>query len=592
MKKVFKATRRDQYVQPVEFDPGRYTFHAVVKGEVYSFALKTENGVWLSFDLSWQLEDGEWSRITHTFDLTEKCVEFSLFASETTSEVLIGDPMFEEGDNRSTPSVSPLDLDEVSENISERVTVNFDVLDDRIQANVIAITNAVDDISGITTRVSEAESEISVQAGIIEQKADKTEVTALGTTVTSLGLIVDAHTGQIASKVSQTEYNEFGDQVSNQFSQINQRAGEIEISVSSLDEKVDENKGLSEAYADSVAASAESAAKSYAEAQALWAKTEAGSYTDGEITTLNNQLLDTGINIQQQLITITADNTIFRDNQGNPIALFNLSWTKIQASAIELEGLVTVNSKFKVLLDGSIEAVDGKFTGQITANEGSLGALTMQSGGYIDLPPTFTDRKGRLDNTGLQLVYDGNNSQKIEWYSGLGTHAGQITCNSGGRLQLTSDFGVDIATTINNAISITPSGFRHSINFNTSVLFGVSALNELGLLNLAYTTHALSGSTNYNLSSDTTLVVLTSVGENAGIYRMTVSGNTPSNGDVRIILNASSSQSCILKSDVVNSNIRIILGGGPWFRVLPGSIVFLVYYGGYWMVQTDYGQPG
>lgn len=46
---------------------------------------------------------------------------------------------------------------------------------------------------------------------------------------------------------------------------------------------------------------------------------------------------------------------------------------KIQASKIKLEGLVTANSYFKILTDGSIEAVNSKFTGTITATNGIIG---------------------------------------------------------------------------------------------------------------------------------------------------------------------------------------------------------------------------
>ena len=50
---------------------------------------------------------------------------------------------------------------------------------------------------------------------------------------------------------------------------------------------------------------------------------------------------------------------------------------KIQAGHISLEGLTTVNSNFKVLLDGSIEAVNGKFSGNITATSGTIGRLSI-----------------------------------------------------------------------------------------------------------------------------------------------------------------------------------------------------------------------
>ncbi len=45
---------------------------------------------------------------------------------------------------------------------------------------------------------------------------------------------------------------------------------------------------------------------------------------------------------------------------------------KIQSSKITLEGIVTANSRFKILTDGSMEAVNGKFSGTITASNGKI----------------------------------------------------------------------------------------------------------------------------------------------------------------------------------------------------------------------------
>ena len=42
---------------------------------------------------------------------------------------------------------------------------------------------------------------------------------------------------------------------------------------------------------------------------------------------------------------------------------------KIQANKISMEGLVTANSNFKILLDGSIEAVNAKLSGSISATK-------------------------------------------------------------------------------------------------------------------------------------------------------------------------------------------------------------------------------
>lgn len=52
---------------------------------------------------------------------------------------------------------------------------------------------------------------------------------------------------------------------------------------------------------------------------------------------------------------------------------------KIKASNIQLEGLVTANENFKILEDGSIEAKNGKFTGEINASNGNIGNLVISS---------------------------------------------------------------------------------------------------------------------------------------------------------------------------------------------------------------------
>lgn len=61
---------------------------------------------------------------------------------------------------------------------------------------------------------------------------------------------------------------------------------------------------------------------------------------------------------------------------------------KIQASKIQLEGIVTANSRFKILADGSMEAVNGKFSGTINATSGTFtGKITSSTiiGSTIEL---------------------------------------------------------------------------------------------------------------------------------------------------------------------------------------------------------------
>lgn len=66
----------------------------------------------------------------------------------------------------------------------------------------------------------------------------------------------------------------------------------------------------------------------------------------------------------------------------DPVTYINLTedLAKIKAKRIEFEGLVTVNSKFKILQDGTIEAVDGKFSGTLTGVVGSFKSLNCVNG--------------------------------------------------------------------------------------------------------------------------------------------------------------------------------------------------------------------
>lgn len=53
---------------------------------------------------------------------------------------------------------------------------------------------------------------------------------------------------------------------------------------------------------------------------------------------------------------------------------------KIKAANIQLEGIVTANGNFKILEDGSIEAKNGKFTGEIESYKGTIGGFAIGNG--------------------------------------------------------------------------------------------------------------------------------------------------------------------------------------------------------------------
>ena len=65
----------------------------------------------------------------------------------------------------------------------------------------------------------------------------------------------------------------------------------------------------------------------------------------------------------------TASGILLTDKAIEAIANSSI---KLKASQITLEGLVTANGNFKILEDGSIEATNGKFTGEINADKGKI----------------------------------------------------------------------------------------------------------------------------------------------------------------------------------------------------------------------------
>lgn len=105
----------------------------------------------------------------------------------------------------------------------------------------------------------------------------------------------------------------------------------------------------------------------------------------------------------------------------DPVTYINLTedLAKIKAKRIELEGAVTVNSKFKVLEDGTIEAVDGKFSGTLTGVTGSFKSLNcVNSEGKAVGGISFgTDGKMWFSGDMYHQGYDYTNKRSYRLYS-------------------------------------------------------------------------------------------------------------------------------------------------------------------------------
>lgn len=118
-------------------------------------------------------------------------------------------------------------------------------------------------------------------------------------------------------------------------------------------------------------------------------------------------------------------NVVYKDKV---VAAINLSkeGVKIEGNKITLEGTVTANNYFKINLDGSMEAKNGKFTGSIEGGTADIGCFSASSdvvniGDFQvsgDSTATIISNDGRVIisrdyKNGLPYIYCKNN----KWYS-------------------------------------------------------------------------------------------------------------------------------------------------------------------------------
>lgn len=153
------------------------------------------------------------------------------------------------------------------------------------------------------------------------------------------------------------------------------------------------------------------------------------------------------------LIQQNADNILLRvaeaDFTGeNIVSQINIASNeiKIQSAHIALEGLTTINSKFKVLLDGTIEAVDGNFSGTITGSViagntitgGTVTGSTVRTSSgnnRIQLTTSFLETylsnvlRFRLSPSDMKF-YDSSGVQQGALYGGIGLNIESDTSNN------------------------------------------------------------------------------------------------------------------------------------------------------------------
>ena len=93
----------------------------------------------------------------------------------------------------------------------------------------------------------------------------------------------------------------------------------------------------------------------------------------------------------------------------------NITTGTIKAQQIQLEGIMTANQNFKILSDGSMEAVNGKFSGELQGASGTFsGELRAAIGTFAG---TLTAGPWRFDNNGI-LYSNGANQIRLAIQAG------------------------------------------------------------------------------------------------------------------------------------------------------------------------------
>ena len=406
MIRVFRCTSNSQFMQDVSLQEGVYTFSCYVKTGRYSYLFRVIYNDNAAQPLTYYPYTNDWERVEVTFTATKGVKRFDLCSSASYSApVWIAAPMLEAGNNASTARPNDLDHDERADDLDERVidlgyqvTYNKNQFEQNYWKKTDGKSYVDGKIASVTndynTKITQAADAITLQANrvtTLEGRVTETEAAitvnaeniALRVTEEQMNAAIELSADEIRSEVSDVEaglqstITQKVGEVNASIAALDGRTYQIELDVNSLTSRVTSAEGdinTLEQTATSLTSRISSAETNISTIQ------QTADSISLSVQNLESDLLATGINITDKEIELIANKTTFKDNQGNVIALFNADGKKVQAGAIELETLQTKDGKFKVLADGSIEAVDGKFTGDVTASSGTIGGFTIGAG--------------------------------------------------------------------------------------------------------------------------------------------------------------------------------------------------------------------
>ena len=139
-----------------------------------------------------------------------------------------------------------------------------------------------------------------------------------------------------------------------------------------------------------------------------------------------DSLLATGIDIQKNAITLTADKTTIRNSRGAQIAMFTDKGGKplIKAEHIDVDNLYVKHLDGATgSFSGTLNAATGSFSGAVTATSGKIGRLTIEDGkivgedGNVSIRLRSNNQTSFLDfgNTNIktQVYFDRNDNTYV-----------------------------------------------------------------------------------------------------------------------------------------------------------------------------------
>ncbi len=204
--------------------------------------------------------------------------------------------------------------------------------------------------------------------------------------------------------------------------------------------------------------------KNTADSVLISAKETATAYTDDK---LKNYSTSAQIKVTTDAISSEVAKKV---NSTEIISKINQTaeTVKIQASKIKLEGLVTANNNFKILADGSIEAKNGTFTGNITGSTLTFGTTkkikaypAKYSDGTEGVLFGGKDADFSVSSYSIGLNADGGGNVQIKSASGnvnVYASSGKIQLN-GNEVSLAKVTGLGFSSSANIFISINGSGY-------------------------------------------------------------------------------------------------------------------------------------